>query len=59
MNYKNLLTKVERTLEQIAETIAANFRDELGITGGRIYELNDDNCYELVGRDHLMITLVA
>ncbi len=63
MNYKNLLTKVERTLEQIesaestrftieliAETIAANFRDELGITGGRIYELNDDNYYELVGR---------
>jgi sigma-B regulation protein RsbU (phosphoserine phosphatase) len=63
MNYKNLLTKVERTLEQIesaestrftieqiAETIATNFRDELGITGGRIYELNDDNCYELVGR---------
>ena len=63
MNYKNLLTKVERTLEQIesaestrftieqiAETIATNFRDELGITGGRIYELNDDNMYELVGR---------
>jgi sigma-B regulation protein RsbU (phosphoserine phosphatase) len=63
LNYKNLLTKVERTLEQIesaestrftieqiAETIAANFRDELGITGGRIYELNDDNQYELVGR---------
>ncbi len=63
MNYKNLLTKVERTLEQIesaestrftieqiAETIASNFRDELGITGGRIYELNDNNMYELVGR---------
>jgi phosphoserine phosphatase RsbU/P len=63
MNYKNLLTKVERTLEQIesaettrftieqiAETIATNFRDELGISGGRIYELNDDNMYELVGR---------
>src|SRR2546423_2148175 len=62
MNYKSLLTKVERTLEQIesaesmrftveqiAETIAANFRDELGITGGRIYERNDDqNCYEPV-----------
>jgi sigma-B regulation protein RsbU (phosphoserine phosphatase) len=64
VDYKSLLTKVERTLEQIesaesmrftveqiAETIAANFRDELGITGGRIYERNDDdNCYELVGR---------
>jgi sigma-B regulation protein RsbU (phosphoserine phosphatase) len=63
MNYKNLLTKVERTLkqiqsaestrftiEQIAETIASNFREELGITGGRIYELNDNNMYELVGR---------
>jgi sigma-B regulation protein RsbU (phosphoserine phosphatase) len=63
MNYKNLLTKVERTLgqiesaettrftiEQIAETIATNFRDELGISGGRVYELNDDNLYELVGR---------
>ena len=64
MDYKSLQTKVERTLEtiesaesmrftveQIAETIAANFRDELGITGGRIYERNDDqNYYELVSR---------
>lgn len=64
MDYKSLLTKVERTLEtiesaesmrftveQIAETIAANFRDELGITGGRIYERNDDGgYYELVAR---------
>lgn len=64
MDYKRLLTQVERTLEQIesaettrftieqiAETIATNFRVELGITGGRIYELNeDDNCYTLVGR---------
>jgi sigma-B regulation protein RsbU (phosphoserine phosphatase) len=63
MNYKNLLTKVERTLEQIesaestrftieqiAETIARNFRDELGITGGRIYELGDDNNYVLAAR---------
>ncbi|MCU1348932.1 MAG: hypothetical protein JWO56_1962 [Acidobacteria bacterium] len=63
MDYKRLLTQVERTLEQIeatestrltivqiGETIATNFRDELGITGGRIYELNDENCYELVGR---------
>ncbi len=63
MDYKRLLTQVERTLaqiesaestrftiEQIAETIAVNFREELGITGGRIYELNDGNDYELVGR---------
>ena len=63
MDYKTLLTQVERTLEQIesaestrltieqiGETIAKNFREELGITGGRIYELNDENCYELVGR---------
>jgi len=64
VDYKSLLTKVERTLEtiesaesmrftveQIAETIAANFRDELGITGGRIYERNDDQgYYELVSR---------
>jgi sigma-B regulation protein RsbU (phosphoserine phosphatase) len=62
MDYKSLLSKVERTLdqvenaesrrstiEQIAETIATNFRDELGITGGRIYECNDNNDYEVVG----------
>lgn len=58
MDYKRLLTQVERTLEQIdttahvaqiAETIATNFRDELGITGGRVYELRDD-CYELMAR---------
>ena len=64
MDYKRLLTQVERTLEQIdtsdsptmtatveqiGETIAANFRDELGITGGRVYEARDDS-YELVGR---------
>ncbi len=63
MDYKRLLTQVERTLEQIentestritieqiGQTIATNFREELGITGGRIYELTDENCYELVGR---------
>ncbi|HYH07852.1 MAG TPA: PP2C family protein-serine/threonine phosphatase [Thermoanaerobaculia bacterium] len=62
MDYKRLLTQVERTLEQIdtsdsitttvsqiAETIAANFRDELGITGGRVYESRDE-AYELVSR---------
>ena len=63
MDYKQLLTKVERTLAQIAtspdrrktieaigQTIAANFREELGITGGRIYECGDDSNYELVAR---------
>ena len=63
MDYKRLLTQVERTLaqiegsenrrltiEQIAETIAGNFRDELGITGGRVYECDDDGNYVLVGR---------
>lgn len=64
MDYKRLLTQVERTLEQIdtsdetattitvaqiAETIASNFREELGITGGRVYESRED-CYELVAR---------
>src|SRR4051794_22316989 len=62
MDYKRLLTQVERTLEQIdtsdsltttvsqiAETIATNFREELGITGGRVYEVRDDS-YELVSR---------
>jgi phosphoserine phosphatase RsbU/P len=62
MDYKRLLTQVERTLEQIdtsesttvtvaqiGETIATNFREELGITGGRVYE-NRDDAYELVGR---------
>ena len=63
MDYKKLLTQVESTLEQIesaestrftieqlAETIAVNFRDELGITGGRLYEANDEGNYELVSR---------
>ncbi|HEX8618272.1 MAG TPA: PP2C family protein-serine/threonine phosphatase [Thermoanaerobaculia bacterium] len=58
MDYKRLLTQVERTLEQIdttadvaqiSETIATNFRDELGITGGRVYRLRDDS-YELMAR---------
>jgi sigma-B regulation protein RsbU (phosphoserine phosphatase) len=64
LDYKRLLTQVERTLEQIetdesptqtvaqlAETIATNFREELGITGGRVYELrDDDDTWELVSR---------
>jgi sigma-B regulation protein RsbU (phosphoserine phosphatase) len=62
MDYKKLLTQVERTLEQletsdspstsvaqIAETIAVNFREQLGITGGRVYEVRDES-YELVAR---------
>ncbi|HYI13591.1 MAG TPA: PP2C family protein-serine/threonine phosphatase [Thermoanaerobaculia bacterium] len=62
MDYKRLLTQVERTLEQIdtsehiattvaqiAETIATNFREELGITGGRVYESAGDH-YELISR---------
>jgi len=63
VDYKRLLTKVEKTLEQIetsrstknaivqlAETIASNFREELGITGGRVYAFSDENTYELVAR---------
>jgi sigma-B regulation protein RsbU (phosphoserine phosphatase) len=62
MDYRKLLTQVERTLEQletsdspsttvaqIAETIATNFRKQLGITGGRVYECRDES-YELVAR---------
>jgi len=63
MDYKILLSKVEKTLaqiesaadrrltiEQIAQTIATNFREELGITGGRIYEDTGEDTYELVAR---------
>jgi phosphoserine phosphatase RsbU/P len=62
LDYKRLLTQVERTLEQIdtsesltttvaqmAETIATNFHEQLGITGGRVFEARDDT-YELVAR---------
>lgn len=61
MEYKNLLNQVERTIASIettadprstistaAETIVANF-SQLGITGGRLYELGDEN-YELIHR---------
>ena len=63
MDYKRLLTQVEKTLElietedspkltvaKIAQTIATNFRDELGISGGRIYEARGDDTFEIVGR---------
>jgi Stage II sporulation protein E (SpoIIE) len=62
MDYKRLLIQVEHTLEKIettdvpvstvgdfAQTIAVEFRDQLGITGGRIYARRDET-YELVGR---------
>ena len=57
---KSLFRRVERTLDTIehgetslgtivnvAEYMTANFRDDLGLTGGRIYRL-DDEAYELV-----------
>ncbi len=63
MDYKRLLSQVERTLEQIenagtrrltieqiADTLVTNFREQLGITGGRIYEAMGENTYEIVGR---------
>jgi sigma-B regulation protein RsbU (phosphoserine phosphatase) len=63
VDYKRLLTKLETTIEamemsggpastvqSIAEIVATNFRDELGITGGRIYEARGDDTFELVGR---------
>ncbi|HUP44607.1 MAG TPA: PP2C family protein-serine/threonine phosphatase [Thermoanaerobaculia bacterium] len=64
MDYKKLLTQVERILEHIetteskgvnvellAETIASNLGAPLGISGGRIFEIrDDDSTYELIGR---------
>lgn len=57
---KSLFKRVERTLDTIehgddvigtirnvASFMTANFRDDLGILGGRIYRVNDDD-YELV-----------
>jgi sigma-B regulation protein RsbU (phosphoserine phosphatase) len=62
MDYKHLLTQVQKTIAAIettddprstiskaAETIATNFRDELGISGGRLYEFQDTH-YELIDR---------
>jgi phosphoserine phosphatase RsbU/P len=62
MDYKSLLTQVQKTLAsietsddlaatvaQLAETIARDFRDQLGITGGRLYECRDED-YLLVHR---------
>lgn len=63
MDYKNLLTQVQKTIavlettddarttiSRVAEMIASSFRDELGITGGRLFEYRDDGNYELVHR---------
>ena len=64
MDYKKLLTQVEKILEQIettdskgvnverlAETIATNLGAQFGITGGRVFECREDGAmYELVGR---------
>jgi phosphoserine phosphatase RsbU/P len=62
MDYKSLLIQVQKTLSsietsddlaatvaQLAETIARDFRDQLGITGGRLYECRDED-YLLVHR---------
>ncbi len=62
MEYKELLNQVQKTISSIeitddtpanilrvAETIARNF-SELGINGGRLYELDDDGRYELIHR---------
>jgi sigma-B regulation protein RsbU (phosphoserine phosphatase) len=65
MDYKRLVTQVEKTLAQMetgpsdapavavtrmAEMIAKNFREELGIGGGRIYEAHGDDTFALVTR---------
>lgn len=63
MDYKNLLTQVQKTIavletsedarttiSSVAETIASSFQNELGITGGRLFEYRDDGNYELVHR---------
>lgn len=62
MDYRSLLTQVQKTLDtietsddlkstvaQLAETVATGFRDQLGITGGRLYESREDD-YVLVHR---------
>ena len=62
MDYKSLLTQVQKTLDrletsgdathtvaQLAEAVARDFRDQLGMTGGRLYECRDEG-YLLVHR---------
>ncbi|MBW3670529.1 MAG: serine/threonine-protein phosphatase [Acidobacteria bacterium] len=62
MDYKSLFTQVQKTISDLsvpgegvaaittmAETIADNFRDQLGITGARLYAYRNDD-YELIHR---------
>jgi sigma-B regulation protein RsbU (phosphoserine phosphatase) len=62
MNYKALLNKVQKTVasldisgdsitavSKVADAIATNFRDELGIGGGRLYACREEH-FELVYR---------
>lgn len=62
MDYKSLLTQVQKTFEsiettddpattvvQFAEIVARDFREQLGITGGRLYACRDDD-YVLIHR---------
>lgn len=62
MDYKSLLSQVQKTISELsvpgegsqavatmAETIAQNFRDQLDISGGRLYAYRDDD-YELIHR---------
>lgn len=62
MDYKGLLRQIEITIREIdsseeaastisnvARTIIKNFREQLGLTGSRLYELHDDQ-YELIQR---------
>ncbi len=62
MDYKGLLRQIEITVREIesseeaastisnvARTIIKNFREQLGLSGGRLYVLRD-NQYELIQR---------
>jgi sigma-B regulation protein RsbU (phosphoserine phosphatase) len=62
MDYKGLLRQIEITIREIdsseeaastisnvARTVMRNFRDQLGLTGSRLYVLRDDQ-YELIQR---------
>jgi sigma-B regulation protein RsbU (phosphoserine phosphatase) len=63
MDYKELLNLVQRTIASIpvnndvretistlARRISTDFRKELGITGGRLYECRPDASFELIAR---------
>ncbi|MDX1582164.1 MAG: PP2C family protein-serine/threonine phosphatase [Thermoanaerobaculia bacterium] len=62
MDYKSLLSQVQKTISELsvpgegvravaamAETIAQNFREQLDISGGRLYAYREDD-YELIHR---------